>query len=275
MPPRPRSTCSPPRSSGAARPARRHRPARPVAAGRAGRGPGCAARDARPRRRAEPGDPERAGRRRRVATSVEGVLKRVSDLPLEEVVRTPPSCSATSTRSSPTNASARRRRTSARCSPTSASSRRERHPAGAGRARRAPRLGPRDRRPGGAGALVDEVAAVLEGARAAVASVDGAAEEVPELIAEIEETRAGCARCRSTSSCTRRTRVVGNVEASSRNRDHTSAGLGQRLARRAARADRGRSAPAAPSTTSTPPSPRSARSPTRSPPPTSPPACRP
>ena len=51
--------------------------------------------------------------------------------------------------------------------------------------------------------VVEEVNAVLDGAKTAVASIDSAAEEVPELVEEIEAPRAGFAPCRSTSSCNR------------------------------------------------------------------------
>ena len=85
---------------------------------------------------AEPGDPERPGRplqRRHLGRgrAPAGLRPAARGGGAERRRR----CSATSTRSSPTSASARRPRTSARCSPTSGPCSTERHQAGAGRAR--------------------------------------------------------------------------------------------------------------------------------------------
>jgi len=157
-----------------------------------------------------------------VATSVEGVLKRVSDLPLEQVVQNAATLLGNlnalvtdeRVRAAPENLGALLadlrevldssgiKQAPADLSATLASARALIDQAVQAR-------------------VVDEVDAVLEGAKAALATVDDAAEAVPELIAEVEETSRRLRALPLDQFVRSSTRLVGTVSSLAGNDETT------------------------------------------------------
>ncbi len=194
-----------------------------------------------------------------VATSVEGVLKRVSDLPLEQVVQNAAellgNLNALVTddrvRSAPENLGALLadlrtmldssgiKQAPAELSALLASARQIVDQAVQAK-------------------LVDDLAATLEAARGAVERIEGAAEGVPQLVTEIEAVARQVQALPLDALVEASTRVVGDIEALVQSPEVTNVPASVNASLEELRALSRRSAPAAPSTTSTPRSPRPA-----------------
>ena len=158
-----------------------------------------------------------------VTTSIEGVIKRVSDLPLEEVVQNAATLLGNlnalvtdeRVRAAPENLGALLAdlRTMIDSSGIKEAPADLRAVLASARALIDQAVQAR---------VVEEVAAVLEGARTAVASLDVAVKEVPELIEEIEETSRRVRALPLPQLVRSGTRLVGNVDSLVTSRDATT-----------------------------------------------------